>query len=265
MKNCPEITVHWYVLCHNEMDKLPFIVKYWENVADKVIVYDNESTDGSIEYLKQFPFVEVRTFKTENTMQEYVQLDLKNNIWKESRGKADFVIVSDMDEVVWADDLVGNLKKAKENGITILEYPLVSVISDKELSVDDFVHKQDVGFFKDREMGRGKVNLFSPNDIQEMRYVPGAHFCSPIGNVKCSRITDGSICTFHLDPLTLDIYTKKIVKNFKRRSQIDKQFGFGTHYTDNIDVIRNRFANYLRNSCKNYKEMIRIWDNIVGV
>lgn len=261
MKGCPEITVHWYVLCYNEMDKLPLVVKYWENVADKVIVYDNESTDGSVEYLKQFPFVDVRTFKSENTMREDIHMELRNNIWKESRGKADFVIFGDLDEVVWSDDFVGILKKAKERGITLLEFPFVSVISDKEVSTDRFVHEQDVSFFRDKAMGQGKVNLFSPDDIKEIQYAPGAHKCSPTGNVKRERIADGSICTFHLDPLELTIYTKKMVKTFKRLSQVNKRNRWGTHYTDNIDVIQNRFKDIIGKSCKNYKDIIRSWYN----
>ena len=41
-------TVWIYTLCYNEIRILPFVIDYWETYADRVIVYDNGSTDGSV-------------------------------------------------------------------------------------------------------------------------------------------------------------------------------------------------------------------------
>ena len=43
--------IHVYVVCWNEMDILPFCVDYWKRYAEKVVVYDNGSTDGSLEFM----------------------------------------------------------------------------------------------------------------------------------------------------------------------------------------------------------------------
>ena len=44
--------IHVYVVCWNEIDIAPFVVDYWKQYAQKVVVFDNGSTDGTIDYLK---------------------------------------------------------------------------------------------------------------------------------------------------------------------------------------------------------------------
>jgi GT2 family glycosyltransferase len=56
------LEVHLYTLCYNEKNIAPFAVDYWKTVADKVFVLDNGSNDGSIEYFKSIPGVEVIHF-----------------------------------------------------------------------------------------------------------------------------------------------------------------------------------------------------------
>ena len=51
---------------------------------------------------------------------------LKNEVWKESA--ADFVVVSDFDEFIYAKDIVSEFRKMKEEGITVckpLEYVML--------------------------------------------------------------------------------------------------------------------------------------------
>ena len=42
-----------FTFCWNEMTVLPFAVDYWRRYADHVTVFDNGSTDGSIEFMQQ--------------------------------------------------------------------------------------------------------------------------------------------------------------------------------------------------------------------
>ena len=41
-----------FTFCWNEMTVLPFAVDYWRRYADHVTVFDNGSTDGSIEFMQ---------------------------------------------------------------------------------------------------------------------------------------------------------------------------------------------------------------------
>ena len=110
--------IHAYVVCWNEMDNIPFVVDYWKRFAERVIVYDNGSDDGSVEYLSQYPWIEVRQFKT-NGFDDTANMNIKNSCWKESIGIADFVVVSDLDECLYSPVLESELEYMKANDITI--------------------------------------------------------------------------------------------------------------------------------------------------
>ena len=110
--------IHAYVVCWNEMDNIPFVVDYWKRFAERVIVYDNGSDDGSVEYLSQYPWIEVRQFKT-NGFDDTANMNIKNSCWKESIGIADFVVVSDLDECLYSPILESELDYMKANDITI--------------------------------------------------------------------------------------------------------------------------------------------------
>lgn len=45
--------VEWFTFCYNEIQILPFVVDYWKHMNAHVTVYDNESNDGSYEFLKK--------------------------------------------------------------------------------------------------------------------------------------------------------------------------------------------------------------------
>jgi glycosyltransferase involved in cell wall biosynthesis len=100
------------------MDNIPFVVDYWKGFAERVIVYDNGSDDGSVEYLSQYPWIEVRQFKT-NGFDDTANMNIKNSCWKESIGIADFVVVSDLDECLYSPVLESELDYMKANDITI--------------------------------------------------------------------------------------------------------------------------------------------------
>ena len=110
--------IHVYVVCWNEMDNIPFGVDYWKRFAERVIVYDNGSDDGSVEYLSQYPWIEVRQFKT-NGFDDTANINIKNSCWKESIGIADFVVVSDLDECLYSPVLESEFDYMKANDITI--------------------------------------------------------------------------------------------------------------------------------------------------
>ena len=114
------MTIHLYTLCWNEMDILPFVVDYWKRFVTHAYVYDNGSTDGSVEYLKQFDWITVEHYESDG-MDDSKLRDIKNTKWKQSKGNADWVVVCDMDEIVYSKDLGKVLEKASSNGYTAID------------------------------------------------------------------------------------------------------------------------------------------------
>ena len=54
--------IHLYSVCYNEEIILPYYLNHYSKFVDKITVYDNFSTDSSVEILKQNN-VEVIPFK----------------------------------------------------------------------------------------------------------------------------------------------------------------------------------------------------------
>ena len=100
-----EVKLYGVTLTYNESKMIPYVMPYYERLGiDKLIVYDNQSTDNTVELLKKYPFVEVRTFKSNDSFNDKTHVDLKTKAYKEFVGKgARWMIVTDFDEVIYYD------------------------------------------------------------------------------------------------------------------------------------------------------------------
>lgn len=99
-----------YTTIWNEEKMLPFYLKHYSQFCDKIVFFDNESSDNSHEIINSYPNTEIRTFKTGGTLNDYVHLDLKSAAIEEAKGKCDYVIVSDCDEFIYHRNLLEFLK-----------------------------------------------------------------------------------------------------------------------------------------------------------
>ena len=247
------LEVHLYTLCYNEMALMPFAVDYWKTVADKVFVLDNGSTDGSIEYLKSIPGVEVVHFGDGSGFNDKVNMRVKNHAWKASRGKADFVIVTDFDEFMYAKDLRAELQGMKDRGETICKPRGYNIYSKEfpEYEEGKLCHEICGKAVPDKMFC--KVTIFNPNEIKEMRYDAGAHDCRPIGNVKW--YTGKGIFLFHHKNLGLDYIFKRNGLYRKRLSQENKRMGWGVQYSIAERKVAEDFENKYK-QCKDVNEII---------
>lgn len=246
------LEVHLYTLCYNEMALMPFAVDYWKTVADKIFVLDNGSTDGSIEYLKNIPGVNVIHFGDNSGFNDRVNMRVKNHVWKASRGKADFVIVTDFDEFMYARDLRAELQGMKDRGETICKPRGYNIYSKEfpEYEEGKLCHEICGKAVADKMFC--KVTIFNPNEIKEMRYEPGAHNCRPIGNVKW--YTGNNIFLLHHKNLGLDYIMKRNGVYKKRLSQENRRMGWGVQYSLAEQKIKNDF-NDTYNKCEDVNDI----------
>ena len=113
---------HLYTLCWNEADMLEFFFRNYDPWVDRYIIFDDGSTDGSIEILKARPRVEVRRWHRKYSDSYLIsQVEWLNEVWKESRGCADWVVMVDMDEHLFAprSPMPDLLERYKSQGITL--------------------------------------------------------------------------------------------------------------------------------------------------
>jgi glycosyltransferase involved in cell wall biosynthesis len=174
-----------YTLCWNEEKMLPFYLRHYEKFCDSIIIYDNISTDSSVELAQKHPKVEVRKYGT-TEIDERAYLKIKNNAYKEERGKSDFVIVGDMDEFLYAPDIMRLFEKAKRQRSAIICTDGYEMVGDK-FPVDD---GRQIWEIVDTGVQSGvfsKRICFSPEI--DICFTAGCHHCNPRGkNVKVSSV-----------------------------------------------------------------------------
>ena len=90
----------------NSLDELMTLIKDVGSIVideDKIIIYDNMTPepDKSQEIIKSHPKAELRILDTGGKMRCGFGMELHNQLWKELRYAADYVIFPDLDEFLY--------------------------------------------------------------------------------------------------------------------------------------------------------------------
>ena len=227
--------IHYYSLCWNEEKILPFVMNYYSAFCEKMIITDNESDDNSLSIISSYPTATVRTFSSNGEIRDDMYLEIKNNVWKESRGKADWVIICDTDEILYHPNLLEKLDELKQKGYSIIKpygfdmysdvFPQKNLLEIKN-GVKDFRHLR-------------KCIIFNPNMIDEINFKAGCHKCYPKGRVKYYSSTDFKL--LHYKNLGLDYLIGRYELLRKRLSWFNIEHKLGKHYLFDNEYIKSRF------------------------
>ncbi|MBW8332385.1 MAG: glycosyltransferase family 2 protein [Prolixibacteraceae bacterium] len=234
--------IHYYSVCWNEEKILPFVLDYYSKFCDKMVVMDNESDDNSPAIINSYPNVELRSYSSNGEFRDDINLEIKNNLWKESRGKADWVIVCDTDEILYHSQLIAKLDELKSIGISIIRphgfdmyaesYPQKSLL-------------EITNGIKDNRL-LGKCIIFNPNLIEEMNYRTGCHKCYPTGHVRFYKKDD--IKLLHYKCMELEFLIERFDILRKRLSNYNIVNKFGKHYLIEKELIRKNYLINLSNA-----------------
>jgi len=243
-------TVWIYVLCYNESHFVKnFLVGYKD--ADKIIVLNNMSTDNSVDLLKEDPRVEIRDWDSGGRIRDDLYLEMKNNVWKEARGEADWVIVVDFDEIftraVTTEDgclFDLDLTEPHEAGFNIIKpYGYLLVSPEAPLYQDGHPHEYaNKGTY---HVPSEKFACFRPDHISEMRYSAGAHWSSPLdmdGKPDGVRIYfQPEYKLLHYKFWNVEYYLERMKDYQERMSAQNKEQGWGYHYMYTIEAHERQF------------------------
>lgn len=236
------LKIHLYTVCWNEEQLLPYFLRHYERFVDRIIVYDNNSTDQSVEICQRHPKVELRNYKTNSLFDDLALLNIKNNCWKESCGKADWVIVCDVDEFIFHSDIIGLLQRAKEK-----EESLIVPIG-YQMVAKNFVFGSgqiyDEIYYGVYTYLYSKPAILDPNFIAETHYHLGAHFAFPIGKGKTGYYKD--LILLHYKFLGLE-YIKERYRRVRPRVSDTTQVRMpALYYLINDNVIEKSYYLLLR-------------------
>jgi len=167
-----KIKVWAYCLAWNEAKMLTYYLRYYTSFCERVIVYDNESTDNSREICSRFPNVELRTFSTNNRFDDFTHVEIKTQCVHEARNQADFVIVGDCDEFVYHENMLEFLADVK--GKYSVFYPAgFDMVTDRFPTTEGSI-------FDEVKTGvpspwYSKPMLMDPNNVFDFAWVEGCH------------------------------------------------------------------------------------------
>jgi len=179
------VTVHLYTLCWNEADMLGFFFRHYDSWVDRYVIYDDGSSDGSLDLLCRHPRVELRRFsRTSPDSFVLSQRDLQNRVWKESRGRADWVVITALDEHLHLRrcPMSEYLEECTRAGVTLVPAVGYQMLSDEYPAAGEWLCQS-------RTQGApyglmNKLSLFKPDAIQETGYIVGRHLCAPAGELR---------------------------------------------------------------------------------
>lgn len=186
-----KIEVH--LLTHDSEQMTEWSVRHYAQFADRIVLHDGGPTFKASDFAKSKlytpdgnPFyrgIECRPWDTAGELNDHLARDLKNSCWQGS--DADWVIVADMDELIWAKDLRALLKEKQATGAAILRPHGFEMFSDFFPEPWDHFYdgKQITEIVKDGapdDQWYAKPIVFSPKVVLDSGFGIGAHESDPV-------------------------------------------------------------------------------------
>lgn len=162
---------------------LPYFFRHYDPFVHRYIFFDDGSTDGTLDILERHPRAEVRKF-VRTTPESFVlsAQALHNGVWKESRGIADWTIITAVDEHLHHPDMEGYLIQQKSCGVSAvpaLGYQMLAT----SFPEGDIHLAASLTFGAPFDM-MSKLSIFDPSKISETNFELGRHSASPEGEVR---------------------------------------------------------------------------------
>jgi glycosyltransferase involved in cell wall biosynthesis len=233
------INIELYLLCYNEERMIVHTLNYYSKICSKIIIIDNGSIDSSLKLAKKYANIEIRHLKTNDEYVEDLLVESRNNCWKEST--ADYVIVCDMDEFLYDENLESKLLTAKNNGVIIpmvIGYNMMSDYFPEDY--DRPITKQVQEGLRDKMFDKNII--FDPKKVKDINYGPGSHQCNPL--FYEDRVVDPLIefKLLHYKYIDKEYICKKHEKYSKRMSTVSKEKRHGYEYLLGNGFIEKVFS-----------------------
>ena len=169
-------TVEVHVLAFNEAELMPYVLRHYRTFADRIVIHDAGSTDGT-QGIAKTGGAEVVPWETGGEFNDQLAMELKNTCWHGTL--ADWVIVCDCDELWYFPD-------GAQRQLMAYFDQQIAVVKPQGFNMVSEVYPTTTGQIYDEvktgspEPWYAKCALFSPRLVREMHYLPGAHDCKAL-------------------------------------------------------------------------------------
>lgn len=233
------VLLYGYTTTYNVEYLIPYVMPYVERLGyDKFIVYDNGSTDKTIELLKQYPFVEIRHFDTNGAFSDKRICDLHAEAVIECGALDDgsrevWMTWTDFDEVFYLSEFY----PFKEYLHNMKKYWGYNYYSDKmvELFFNNFrthsvkehelVHTLPDIMCHYWEREGVKPSVICVSDMQFLTVYPGNHWMEviPKKDVSLNNLKNTfQLFSFHLKYIDFETFEKKMEERAQRLEKENK-------------------------------------------
>lgn len=114
-----------FAICKDEAQMLPWFLRHYSTFADQIIIFDEQSTDGSRELIQACPKADLRGWPWKGLNDERFRWAI-NNFHMEAYGQVGWILWTDIDELLYHPDMLGMLARAKGDLIPSTGYALIS-------------------------------------------------------------------------------------------------------------------------------------------
>jgi glycosyltransferase involved in cell wall biosynthesis len=235
-----------YTFLYNEQEILPYFLKHYSQYVNKIVVYDNNSTDRSIQILNDWKDceIEIREYNTNNQYDERSIIQLKNNCWKDDT--SDYIIVCDVDELLYHPNLIEFIEKQP---FTDYYTPQGFHMMGEEIPTDYTKQIYDIIKIGSRDDQYDKNVLFKRKNITETNYSPGCHASRFKGESNLMNYSGLELKLLHYKWLSFEYVYEKHTHYSTRISNHSKSHKYGQHYTMGRDWMKRTYDD-LKNKAK---------------
>ncbi len=205
--------IHVYSILFNEAFMLPYFLRHYETLADRIFVWDDESTDGTREILSAHPKVTLlETPEVHGIHEDYWIAALWPRYEQLSRGVADYVICVDADEFVYhPGGLVHALEEEKQRGTQLVHCAGYTMLADAPPATAGQIYDEIKLGLKDR--WSAKWCVFSPEI--GLRFRHGRHGDPRLSGNVVRRANTG-IRILHYRYLGAKYFEQRDIRNARR-------------------------------------------------
>lgn len=240
IKTPPPVDIAVLAICFNESFMLPYFIRHYKRFSKKIIVYDNCSTDQSVQIMKENG-VHVESFGSNQQTRDDIMLNIKNHAWKILKGKADWAIVVDIDEFVHHPNLLELLKNAKDNGVTVMQPAGYNMFCDKmPVGAGQLYQEVRLGV---ADAKYNKICVLNLNLLENINYGPGCHQANPMTRQRLKIYTEANLRLLHFNYLTLEYHLQRYKERGQRLSQINRRNQWGTEYLLPAKTLEANYKN----------------------
>lgn len=218
--------LHAYCSTYNDLYMVKFYVRYYSQFASKIFVYDDESTDGTREFLESCsPLVEVKSPGFHGIDEVLLENMRENEYKKFSRGIADWVIIGDSDEFVYCKILTRMLSDlVPTKAIHAIRVQAYQMFAEKrpegEGQITDYVKTGIRDPMYDRLIFRPEFDMKIP---------PGMHYCEITNPGEHAILEHVAIKMLHYKYIGREHVTERHNRVWSRSSDRNKERGWGIH------------------------------------